>query len=122
MRPISEIAELVRDRRVHLRLSQRAAAIAAGVSPTTWQSLEKHHQAISEMTWVGMAKPLRWPVDWYDRLLAGEDPAGFPDVDHGAGTSGDDADDLKRTIERLTVAVERLYERLPPADTGPGVP
>lgn len=30
----------------------------------------------------GVARALRWPLDWYDRLVAGEDGDRFPDTDH----------------------------------------
>lgn len=67
-----DVASVVKRRRLALRLSQRGAAAAAGVSPTTWQSLEKYHQPVNDHTKLGVATALRWHPEAIDRYLAGD--------------------------------------------------
>lgn len=106
------MAEAVEARRKRRKLSPGGFASAAGLTPTGLAPVRKGtRKDYSEKTTVGVARALRWPLDWYDRLLAGEDPASFPDVDHGdveTTGAGEEADDLKATVERLTAVVERL--------------
>ena len=112
MRSTSEIAELVRDRRKSLRLSQRAAATAANVSSTTWQSFEKHHHPVSELTVVGMARALSWPDDWYDRLAAGADPDELAAAGHSDETDVVDITGLSQADKDAILAiVERFKTR-----------
>lgn len=118
VRPISEIAEIVRDRRTALRLSQRRAATLADVSSTTWQSFEKHHHPVSEMTLTGMAAALRWPSNWFDRLQAGDDPGELAEQPNGNSPNGHPSDagswdDLKSDLsEADRAAVRAIIDQL----------
>lgn len=62
------IGDEVKRRRLELGLSQRAAASAAGVSTTTWLSLEKYGNAVNDLTARNVARALDWPADALDRL------------------------------------------------------
>lgn len=87
-------------RRASLRLSQRAAADLAGISPTTWGLFEKHHKPIADLTRAGICRALRWTPDSIDRILAGLDPV-----------ADDDAPEPP-TIASLADAIERLTDAL----------
>lgn len=82
-------------RRVDLGLSQRKAAIYADVSPTTWGSLETHHNPIDDLTRPKFCRALSWTADSIDRVLSGLDPV---------------EDDTREepTLESLTEAVWTL--------------
>lgn len=69
-----QIAETVKRRRTDLGITQRHASLLAGVSPTTWGSLEKHHQPVSELTAAAMCRALRWTTDSIARMLNGGEP------------------------------------------------
>lgn len=68
------VAETVKRRRTALGLSQRRAADRAGLSPTTWGSLEKHHQRIDDLSRPRFCRALGWTADSIDRILQGEEP------------------------------------------------
>jgi transcriptional regulator with XRE-family HTH domain len=70
----AEIGVLVKQRRLALQLSQRACATRAGLSPTTWGSVENGTHPMSSITRVGVARAIGWPADAIDRLLDGADP------------------------------------------------
>ena len=110
-----EVARAVKRRRLVLGMSQRAAAAAAGVSPTTWQSLEKYHQPVNDHTKLGVSKALRWHPDAIDRFI--EDGAVPAEVESDEPEiSDEEPDELLVTLRRLTDAVNRLEQRL--ADEG----
>lgn len=46
----------------------------ADISPTTWGSLETHHQRVDPMTRSSICRALGWTTDSIDRLLSGQDP------------------------------------------------
>lgn len=55
-------------------------------------------------TRIGFARALRWPADWYDRLVAGDDAAGFPDTDWPIGLS------LEERVAALESRLDALVE------------
>jgi transcriptional regulator with XRE-family HTH domain len=87
---MSDLAMLVRRRRLDLRLTQREAARRAGVSLATWQSLERHQpddRAFQELTLVRVADGLQLS-DEEVFVAAGRDPAPFAaEVSRGADAS-----------------------------------
>lgn len=72
--PWQVLATLVRERRLDLGMSQDEAAALAGVSGTTWRSLEVHGRPVRELSRAGIAKALRWSADSIDQTLAGGEP------------------------------------------------
>jgi transcriptional regulator with XRE-family HTH domain len=58
---MTEIGKAVRQRRVHLRLSQAAAAQKAGVSRRTWSEIELGHRRCTERTLAGVEMALELP-------------------------------------------------------------
>lgn len=107
------VAEQVKRRRLERGLSQRGAADAAGVSPTTWQSLELHHKSVGDLTKAGIARALGWPIDAIDRLLDGEDPADFEAAPQAPTAPDDSWDDLKSSLsEQDRAAVRAIIESL----------
>lgn len=109
MADLAPIAAAVRERRMKLGLSQRSGATIAGVSATTWQSFEKHHEPISDLTQAGMGRALRWPEDWLDRLIDGSEPDDLPTVDYI-----DESDPVAEAIRELkdqVAALTRMFER-----------
>jgi hypothetical protein len=53
----------------------------AGVSPTTWQSLETHHQPVADITAAAMARALGWKSDAFERIHRGEEPVEDDDAE-----------------------------------------
>jgi DNA-binding XRE family transcriptional regulator len=113
------VAETVKRRRLELDLSQRAAAIAADTSPTTWGNLEKHSQRVDPLSRTKICRALGWTLDSIDRILAGGDPEvaeGFtplPSVDEMASRLMT----LEAGLAGLRADVQSLLERIDP--TGP---
>lgn len=78
------LGEAIEARRLELGLSpgqfaERADLTAQGLAPIR-KGYRRNYQTKLK---VGVARALGWPMDAVDRLLAGEDPAGFdtiPDV------------------------------------------
>lgn len=70
----ASVAETVKHRRTTLGLSQRRAADRGGLSPTTWGSLEKHHQRIDDLSRPRFCRALGWTPDSIDRILRGKEP------------------------------------------------
>lgn len=69
------VANAVRARRKTQKLSMRAAAIAGGISATTWSDIESGtSHAPTDSTQRAIATALHWPLDWLDIILAGGDP------------------------------------------------
>lgn len=105
-----------RQREVTLSWSQKDTAKKADMGLATLQNAEYGKPEVTPKTYAKLAKAMGWPADAFERLLAGDDPATFE-----VQTEAEDVD-LKDVIRDLTIAVERLYERLPPADNGPDAP
>lgn len=71
----NRLAEAVRERRIRLRLTQDAAARAAGVSTPTWRAVEGgQRDSLRPATARGVSEALRWTPDSVDRVLAGGTP------------------------------------------------
>lgn len=86
----------MKHRRASLGLSQRHAALRADVSPTTWGSLETHHQPVSPITAAAMSKALGWTSDSIARMIDGGEPT---------DTDGEEPPTLE---ERITAVEEGL--------------
>lgn len=81
----SAAGSAVRARREKMDLTIRAAAFRAGMSDTTWMSIEAGN-SVSSRSVRRAAEALGWPADAYRRIMAGEDPADFhppPPTDPG---------------------------------------
>jgi transcriptional regulator with XRE-family HTH domain len=77
------MGEAIETRRKSLRLQPGQFAKAAGLTPQGVDPVRKgFRRNYSEKTLIGVAIALRWPLDWYDRLIAGEDPKTWPTVIH----------------------------------------
>lgn len=101
-----DVAVVVKQRRLSLQKSQRACAMSADVSPTTWASLERG-EPVSEMTLVAAAIPLRWPDDWHAQLADGTPAGELPTVDHP-----EDADPMEKGMAQLLEEFKRGNARL----------
>ena len=81
----SVLGDLVRLRRERLGLSQREAAETAGISPTTWRSVELGHGDTTQTrTLSAMARALRWPTIVMDSLIARAHSGDLPDAEERA--------------------------------------
>lgn len=76
-----DLGAIARNRRNVLRLSQRAVAIAADISPTTLNLFEMGRNSAHPATEVAIATALRWPADAFDRIRTGVDPADLPTIE-----------------------------------------
>lgn len=73
------MAEAINQRRKQLGLTPGQFATAAGLTRQGLGRVQKGVRAgYQDRTLLGVARALRWPADWYDRLLRGEDWAHFP--------------------------------------------
>lgn len=99
------MAELVRNRRLQLRLTQREAAAAAGLSVATWQTLERTRprQRFQELTLSAAAQALDLPLT---ELLAAAGRGHSPE----AAPTGK-VDDLPSHLRELVPLLERLRDR-----------
>lgn len=82
VRDWTEVAEIIRARRVELGLTQEAAAAASNgrVSSASWRVIESGRQtSFRHLTLAGVAVALGWPTDAIDRIVAGADPATIAD-------------------------------------------
>lgn len=94
-------------RRTTLGISQRAAADRAGVSPTTWASLELHRNPVNDITAVGICRALRWTTNSIERILAGLDPLEDNDASPPATLES-----LAESVAMLRTALVNLTERV----------
>lgn len=86
----------VKERRVALGWSQRHAAAAAGVSPTTWGSLETHGQPLTEGSAAAISAALGWsPSSLWDLAESGIEP--------------EFAKDQSRPLERARDRIHEAY-------------
>jgi hypothetical protein len=68
------LAQAVKDRRLKLGLSTRAAAAAAGINRATWASTEDEERRLSEHLWSGVEQALGWARGSIAAILRGGDP------------------------------------------------
>lgn len=92
----------VTQRRKLFKLSQRRCSILAGVSPTTWSKMESG-EFVEPLTQSAAAQALGWPSDFFDRVMAGADPASLPSVVPVA---------VRSTEERLAAAESQIADLL----------
>lgn len=64
----------MQQRREELKLSMRAAASGAGVSPTAWSDLERGKHPPTPETQRKIAKALSWSIDWFGDLTRDHEP------------------------------------------------
>lgn len=68
----------VEDRRLALGLTPGEFSDRAGLTPEGLAKVRRgERRRYQEKTTRGVARALHWPMDWYPRLLAGEDPSGW---------------------------------------------
>jgi DNA-binding XRE family transcriptional regulator len=72
-RDLAQLGQLVRTRREVLQMTQRDASLAAGISDTTWFSVEQGKK-VSNRTLARVERAMRWPVGTIDAVLKGERP------------------------------------------------
>jgi hypothetical protein len=106
-------------------------AVQRGLSPTLFAELagltnsglapvrEGRRRNYSTKTRFGVATALGWPVDWYDRILAGEDPDTWPDVEHPPAHGSTEADIAAiraqlAALEALVIQLRQDLRRLSP--------
>lgn len=70
----TRLAQLIQARRRELRLSERQAAMIAGVARNTWASAEEGARRPAERSISGIEAALRWAPGSIDRILTGGDP------------------------------------------------
>src|SRR5262245_48992186 len=74
-----KLARAVRDRRLQLRLSARAAADLAGVARGTWIALEDASRRTAETNYAGIERALQWKAGSVARILDGGEPTVLDD-------------------------------------------
>lgn len=72
--PRDRLARHVRERRIQLRLSARAASAKAGVDRATWASMEKGTRRTAEYQYTGIEYALDWTLGSIDAILDGGEP------------------------------------------------
>lgn len=77
----NRLGQAVKDRRLELGLSVRAAATIAEINRATWGTLEEGDRRLSRHLWKGVEGALAWAPGSVSRILAGGDPTPLPD-DH----------------------------------------
>lgn len=109
------VAETVKRRRTDLGLSQRLASERAGISPTTWGSLEKHCNPVDDLTRAGMCRALGWSSDSIDRILTGLEPRTYGAAEPlpTLAVLADIVHDLRSAVDGLVARLDRLD---PPPD------
>ncbi|MFF4600117.1 hypothetical protein [Amycolatopsis sp. NPDC001319] len=112
--PHQRLARAVRDRRVWLGLSVRAASRLASVSRGTWQALEDATRVIQSRNYGGVQRALQWPIGQIESLLAGRisvaDATKAPLIDNLATPQSDASVDLRDDVERKLWAITDLSE------------
>lgn len=98
------MSEAIERRMLELGLSPGDFAKRARLQPQGLDPVRKgRRRSYQRRTLVGVARALRWPLDWYEQLQAGEDPANFPDVDHP-----DVGNEVDERLSALEVEVRRI--------------
>lgn len=122
---IPGMAEAIERRATERGLTPSSFAAAAnltgpGLDPVR-NGVRKQYAA---KTRIGVARALRWPVDWYERILNDEDPATFPDTEHPdsaedrlssvEGAVAEIRAELSQVVERLAQVAQQLERIAPP--------
>jgi hypothetical protein len=106
------MAEAVEARWQALRLTPGTFAEASGL---TRQGLDPvragERRSYKRATILGVAKALHWRDDWYDRLLAGEQPVEEVGV-HNRSDIQAEVEELRSLVHDLTEALASTSERL----------
>lgn len=97
-------------RMAELGLSPGTFAARAGLTPQGLGDVRagraKRYQARLRY---GVARALQWPHDWYERLVAGTDPATFETVEWQTDPAPDERlDRIERQVDRLTEWMEAM--------------
>jgi len=100
----------------------REAAKIGGISVTAWSELEQgRHDTPSNATQRAVAAALDWPLDWWDRLVAGEDvpsvagqsaDAWAGSVPPAAETVEDRLDRIERMVRACAATLARVDGRV----------
>lgn len=115
--PLPESARTaIRARRIESGYSQPKAAEAAGISITTWNSIEKGRSSGAPLARAAICRLLGWTQDSIDRLERGEDVVELAAPAHDGGGVFEPQDGsmserlahLEREVQRLERALRRL--------------
>lgn len=124
MHEVPGMRRAVEDRRAALDLTPTEFAQAAGLTLEGLARVRRgERRRYQEKTTRGVARALAWPVDWYDRLVAGEDSADFPSIhDESAAPArrDDELTALKAEVADLKKVVARLARAIDPQRSRPG--
>jgi len=69
--PQQRLSRMVKERRVELRLSVRAAAAHAGIDRGTWMALEEGSRKTQDTRYAGIEEALEWPSGYIVKVLSG---------------------------------------------------
>lgn len=106
--------EAIDARRAQRHLSPGEFATAAGLTEQGLAPVRRgDRRNYQDKVRRGVAVALAWPLDWYDRILAGENPAKFPDVEHPNQplSDRDRITALEVRLNELAEMVERIVQR-----------
>lgn len=109
------MAEAIRRRAESRGLSPSRFAEAAGLTePGLKPVRDGVRKQYALKTRRGVAVALGWPLDWYDRMVAGEDPDTFPDVEHARSptSQADRLALLEREVAGLRSDLQALVQEL----------
>lgn len=98
--PRTRLARMIRARRLELRLSERQAALRAGVARNTWASAEEGTRQPAERSSAGIEEALGWEHGSIDVIMAGGKPRFVIDLQDHKPPSPDS--DVQREIERIS--------------------
>lgn len=103
------VGDAIRARRTELRLTQKEAARAGGLSEPVWNVIEGARQTNYRLdTLHGVTRALGWSADSIDRILAGDEPTVqtrglVPLADAGAEVA-----ELRARVELLESGLQRV--------------
>lgn len=102
----------VKQRRTQLKLGVGTAATRAEISRQTWYSLERGAYPPNTDTQRGVARALRLAPDWYDRLMAGDEPVAYADEEVALYPPAGVREDESSGVERLEEAISDVARRV----------
>lgn len=115
---VDGMAEAIKGRMDDLGLTPGLFIDLTGLTGPGLANVRKgHRRAYEPATIRGVAVALRWPLNWYERVQAGEDWRAFPTEEHRPAPRSnadrinaleDEMADVRRTIAALTDRVQRL--------------